>query len=83
MSTIIFNPLIPVVYQGNIIIITIINPDRTLTYEWKPYNRIYLDDNYVQTYGTLFKDIFYSKSTYIVNGVSSDGTIISSSNITI
>ena len=66
MSTITFNPLIPVVYQGNIIIITITNPDPTLTYEWKPYNRIYLDDSYVQNYGTSFRLIPYKTQTYII-----------------
>ncbi len=83
MSTITFNPLIPVVFQGNIIIITITNPDPTLTYEWKPYNRIYLDDLYVQNYGTSFRLIPYKTQTFIVNGIDSNGDIIAFSQITI
>ena len=83
MSTITFNPLIPVVYQGNVIIINIVNPDPTLNYEWKPYNRIYLDDSYVQNYGTSFRLIPYKTQTFIVNGVSSNGDIIVFSQITI
>jgi hypothetical protein len=80
---IIFDPSNPVVYQGNVIIINIFNPDITLTYEWKPYNRIYLDDAYVQNYGTSFRLIPYQTQTFIVNGVSSSGTIVSNSQITI
>jgi hypothetical protein len=83
MSSIIFNPLIPVVFQGNIIIINIVNPDPTLIYEWKPYNRIYLDDSYVQNYGTSFRLIPYKTQTFIVNGVSSNGMVSSFSQITI
>ena len=80
---IIFDPSNPVVYQGNVIIINIFNPDMTLTYEWKPFNRIYLDDTYVQNYGISFRLIPYKTQTFIVNGVSSTGTIVSNSQITI
>ena len=80
---IIFDPSNPVVYQGNVIIINIFNPDMTLTYEWKPFNRIYLDDTYVQNYGISFRLIPYKTQTFIVNGVYSTGTIVSNSQITI
>jgi hypothetical protein len=83
MLPITFNPKTPIVYQGNVIIINIVSPDLTLTYEWKPYNRIYLDDVYVQNYGTSFRLIPYQKQTFIVNGVSSSGIIVSNSQITI
>jgi hypothetical protein len=83
ITTITFNPLIPVVFQGNVIIITITNPDPTLTYEWKPYNRIFLDDSYVQNYGTSFRLIPYKTQTFIVNGLSSDGSLSAFSQITI
>lgn len=82
-TSIIFDPSNPVVYQGNVIIINIFSPDSSLTYEWKPYNRIYLDDAYVQNYGTSFRLIPYKTQTFIVNGVSSTGTIVSNSQITI
>ena len=82
-TSIIFDPSNPVVYQGNVIIINIFNPDMTLTYEWKPFNRIYLDDAYVQNYGTSFRLIPYQTQTFIVNGVDSTGTIVSNSQITI
>jgi len=78
-----FNPLIPVVYQGNIIIITITKPDATLTYEWKPYNRIFLDDAYVQNYGTTFRLIPYKTETFMVNGINSNGDVEAFSQITI
>ena len=83
IETIKFNPLIPVVYEGNVIIINIINPDSTLTYEWKPYNRIFLDDSYVQNYGTTFRLIPYKTQTFIVNGLTSNGSISAFSKITI
>jgi hypothetical protein len=83
LTTITFDPKIPVVYQGNVIIITITNPDPELTYEWKPYNRIFLDDSYVQNYGTSFRLIPYKTQTFIVNGVSSDNSISAFSQITI
>jgi len=83
LTTITFDPKTPVVYQGNVIIITIINPDSALTYEWKPYNRIFLDDSYVQNYGTSFRLIPYTTQTFIVNGVSSDGMLSAFSQITI
>ena len=83
IATITFDPKIPVVYQGNIIIITIIKPDATLTYEWKPYNRIFLDDAYVQNYGTTFRLIPYKTQTFIVNGINSKGDILAFSKITI
>ncbi len=82
-TSIIFDQSNPVVYQGNVIIINIFSPDPTLTYEWKPFNRIYLDDAYVQNYGTSFRLIPYQTQTFIVNGVSSTGTIVSNSQITI
>jgi len=78
-----FNPLIPAVYEGNIIIINIVNPDPTLIYEWKPYNRIFLDDSYVQNYGTTFRLIPYKTQTFIVNGVDSNNNLIAYSQITI
>lgn len=83
ITTITFNPLIPVVYQGNVIIINIVNPDPGLTYEWKPYNRIFLDDSYVQNYGTSFRLIPYKTQTFIVNGVESNGIVSAFSEITI
>jgi len=78
-----FNPLIPTVYEGNIIIINIVNPNPTLIYEWKPYNRIFLDDSYVQNYGTTFRLIPYKTQTFIVNGVDSNNNLIAYSQITI
>ena len=83
LETITFDPENPVVYQGNVIIITITNPDEKLTYEWKPYNRIFLDDSYVQNYGISFRLIPYKTQTFIVNGVTSNGTILAFSQITI
>jgi hypothetical protein len=83
ITTIIFEPKILVVYQGNVITITITNPDATLTYEWKPYNRIYLDDSYVQNYGTSFRLIPYKTQTFIVNGIDSNGSVSALSQITI
>jgi hypothetical protein len=83
IQTITFDPLIPVVYQGNVIIITITNPDPTLTYEWKPYNRIFLDDSYVQNYGISFRLIPYKTQTFIVNGVDSNNDVLAFSQITI
>jgi len=83
ITTIIFEPIIPVVYQGNVITITITNPDPTLTYEWKPYNRIFLDDAYVQNYGTTFRLIPYNTQTFIVNGIDSNGDILAYSQIII
>jgi hypothetical protein len=83
IQTITFEPLIPVVFQGNIIIISITNRDLTLTYEWKPYNRIFLDDSYVQNYGTSFRLIPYKTQTFIVNGVDSNNNVVAFSQITI
>jgi hypothetical protein len=83
ITTITFNPLIPVVLQGNVIILTITNPDPTLTYEWKPYNRIFLDDSYVQNYGLSFRLIPYKTQTFIVNGIDSNGSVSAFSQITI
>jgi hypothetical protein len=83
IQTITFEPLIPVVFQGNIIIISITNRDLTLTYEWKPYNRIFLDDSYVQNYGPSFRIIPYKTQTFIVNGVDSNNNVVAFSQITI
>jgi len=78
-----FLPSNPFVLEDNPITIYIDNPNPTLTYQWKPYNRIYLDDSYVQNYGTSFRVILYKTSTFIVNGISENGNVISTSNITI
>jgi hypothetical protein len=83
IAIITFEPKIPVVYQGNIIIITITKPDSTLTYEWKPYNRIFLDDTYVQNYGTTFRVIPDKTQTFMVNGINSNGAVAAFSQITI
>jgi hypothetical protein len=79
-----FTPANPIVYQGNLATVLINNPTTGLEYQWKPYNRKYLDDSYVQHYGTSFSTILYEPATFIVNGVDPNTwDIIETSNITI
>lgn len=77
-----FDPPNPIAFQGNISLTTISNPDPSLTYEWKPFNRKYLDDSYVQGYGLSFSVVLYQTATFIVNGVDINNNIIITTNIT-
>ena len=51
-NNMIIEPVNPIVYQGDAIQLTIINNSPELTYEWKPLEKIYNNDQYVQAYGT-------------------------------
>jgi hypothetical protein len=78
-----FTPTNPTAFQGDIASVEINNPDSSLIYQWKPYNRKYLDDSYVHSYGIIFNIVLYETSTYIVNGVDNTNNIVTTSNITI